>query len=129
MDTDFDSRPWWPTGNCQVYSQSHARFVHDPQIKLTPLECDVFGIIREAISLGNTGTVARCAGGWVRDKLLGKSSDDIDIALNNMKGTEFASLVQQVIRGRLGEESVDRVHTIKANPSQSKHLETATMYF
>lgn len=28
----------------------------------------------------------RVAGGWVRDKLIGKDSDDIDIALDDMLG-------------------------------------------
>lgn len=35
----------------------------------------------------------RCAGGWVRDKLLGKDSLDIDIALDTMMGKEFAEKV------------------------------------
>ncbi len=30
------------------------------------------------------------AGGWVRDKLMGIESDDIDIALDDMYGEEFA---------------------------------------
>ena len=29
-------------------------------------------------------TICRVEGGWVRDKLLGKESDDIDIALSDM---------------------------------------------
>jgi len=35
----------------------------------------------------------RVAGGWVRDKLLGIESDDIDIALDNMSGPEFAEII------------------------------------
>ncbi len=124
------SDPWWPEGPSSNWSNSlgsAANILHDPNIVLTPRECDVFGIVREAATLGGTGTVARVAGGWVRDKLLGKSSDDIDIALDNMKGTDFAALVQQVVRGRVGEAGVKQFNVIKANPSQSKHLETATM--
>jgi tRNA nucleotidyltransferase (CCA-adding enzyme) len=34
--------------------------------------------------------VLRVAGGWVRDKLMGIESDDIDIALDDMYGEEFA---------------------------------------
>ena len=37
----------------------------------------------------------RVAGGWVRDKLLGKESDDIDIALDDMLGEEFAKLLDE----------------------------------
>ena len=38
-------------------------------------------------------TVLRVAGGWVRDKLMGKESDDIDIALDDMYGEEFAEMI------------------------------------
>jgi tRNA nucleotidyltransferase/poly(A) polymerase len=41
----------------------------------------------------DTNTVLRCAGGWVRDKLLGRDSLDIDIALDNMLGKDFAEKV------------------------------------
>jgi len=33
------------------------------------------------------------AGGWVRDKLYGKESNDIDIALDDLLGSEFAPLI------------------------------------
>ncbi len=33
--------------------------------------------------------VLRCAGGWVRDKMLGLQSTDIDIALDTMLGAQF----------------------------------------
>ena len=39
---------------------------------------------------GLQSTQLRSAGGWVRDKLLGKGSQDINIAVNNMHGEEFA---------------------------------------
>ena len=35
----------------------------------------------------------RVAGGWVRDKLIGLESDDIDIALDDMMGQEFAKMI------------------------------------
>jgi tRNA nucleotidyltransferase/poly(A) polymerase len=37
----------------------------------------------------NLKTTLRVAGGWVRDKLLGKESNDIDIALDDMMGKDF----------------------------------------
>lgn len=40
-------------------------------------------------------TVLRVAGGWVRDKVLGKQSKDIDIALDDMKGQEFVTLLKK----------------------------------
>ena len=35
----------------------------------------------------------RVAGGWVRDKLLGKESHDIDIALDDMTGKDFTEMI------------------------------------
>lgn len=63
------------------------------QITLTPQEEELFGTLLAAAQHAGTGTVLRCAGGWVRDKLLGKDSDDIDIALDNMLGRDFANKV------------------------------------
>lgn len=40
-------------------------------------------------------TVLRVAGGWVRDKLMGMESDDIDIALDDMFGEEFANMIRE----------------------------------
>ena len=59
------------------------------------------------------------AGGWVRDKILGLPSDDVDIAIDNMSGEEFGRIVYEHV------DSSKTVGTIKANPDQSKHLETA----
>ena len=62
----------------------------DTAIKLTELEEKVFGTLKEVAEKNNLDTVMRVSGGWVRDKLLGKESHDIDIALDNMYGKEFA---------------------------------------
>jgi len=61
----------------------------------------------------------------VRDKLLGKSNDDIDIAIDTMSGVEFAENIRLHLEGERG--AAVKVCVIKANPDQSKHLETATM--
>jgi len=60
----------------------------------------------------------RVAGGWVRDKLLGKSSADIDIALDCMLGREFAKKVNQYLQSR-GEETHGRA---RARLVQSHHV-------
>jgi tRNA nucleotidyltransferase (CCA-adding enzyme) len=66
----------------------------------------------------------RVAGGWVRDKILGYSTHDVDIAVNNITGVQMAELVRNYLE-------IHGTHTkigvIAANPAQSKHLETATM--
>lgn len=63
------------------------------------------------------GTVLRVAGGWVRNKLMGLSSDDIDIAVDNMSGLAFANLLIAQSGGKVG--------VVKENPEASKHIETA----
>jgi tRNA nucleotidyltransferase (CCA-adding enzyme) len=67
----------------------------------------------------------RVAGGWVRDKLLGLQTHDIDIAINSLTGVQFATLLQQHLQQQ--HLPVGRIGVIAANPAQSKHLETATM--
>ncbi|OCH92693.1 hypothetical protein OBBRIDRAFT_726351 [Obba rivulosa] len=70
-----------------------------------------------------TQTACRIAGGWVRDKLLGSESNDIDIALENMMGVPFAeAFVAHCAEKKMTTKSVAR---IESNPDQSKHLETA----
>lgn len=73
----------------------------------------------------------RFAGGWVRDKLLGLSSKDIDVAISNMTGSEFGSLLKQFVelpeaQDKYENDVLGRLATIEANPEKSKHLETAT---
>jgi len=75
----------------------------------------------------------RVAGGWVRDKILGSHSHDVDIALDTMSGVQFASIVQAYLHtlaqeGKIPKsQSNKKIGVISANPNQSKHLETATM--
>lgn len=59
------------------------------------------------------------------EQLLGRANHDIDIALDNMTGEAFATVVNEHL-ARLGHET-HRVAVIHANPEQSKHLETATV--
>lgn len=70
-------------------------------------------------------TVIRIAGGWVRDKLLGLESSDVDIALNNQSGLAFAESVNAYLKS-LG-QCTRTIGVIQANPDQSKHLQTANI--
>jgi len=69
----------------------------------------------------------RIAGGWVRDKLMNQSSHDVDIALDSLSGRQFALIVQKYLMHQRTCQKTPKVAVIAANPSQSKHLETATM--
>ena len=79
----------------------------------------------------------RFTGGWVRDKLLGVQSHDIDVALSTMTGWQFGLQLQQFVE-KNGSQYEDwaasvgvkaelgGLHQIAANPEKSKHLETIT---
>lgn len=62
----------------------------------------------------------RVAGGWVRDKLLGIPSYDIDIALDDMMGKEFAELINTKLY-----PGQKKYGVVERNAENSKHLETA----
>ncbi|KAJ8551178.1 hypothetical protein K7X08_000548 [Anisodus acutangulus] len=102
----------------------YATMVEDP-IVLTEKEEEIFKRLIEVVEHYNLGTQLRVAGGWVRDKLLGKDCYDIDIALDNMYGREFCEKVNEYLSAS-GEET-HGVGVIQCNPDQSKHLETARM--
>ncbi|PLW50261.1 hypothetical protein PCASD_01766 [Puccinia coronata f. sp. avenae] len=86
----------------------------------------------------------RIAGGWVRDKLLGVQSNDLDIAISSLTGQDFATRFSAYLKAQQSsQQQQDRNHqnkvekpfelgkiaTIEARPDQSKHLETATTTF
>ncbi|ESZ95202.1 hypothetical protein SBOR_4433 [Sclerotinia borealis F-4128] len=75
----------------------------------------------------------RWAGGWVRDKLLGIQSHDIDTAINVMTGYNFSLKMKEYLEDStnlrkhdLQAKDVKKLYKIAANPEKSKHLETAT---
>ena len=90
---------------------------------LTEKEKECFQIIMNILKKNNLDTtICRVAGGWVRDKLLGKESDDIDIALNDMKGSKLANLInEELYPGK------NKVGIIQQNVEKGKNLETATI--
>lgn len=78
--------------------------------------------------------VLRWAGGWVRDKLLGQQSHDIDVAINCMTGENFGEALKLFCRAPdvrekhgLQKRDIGNIHTIAKNPEKSKNLETATV--
>ncbi|DBA00293.1 TPA: hypothetical protein N0F65_001488 [Lagenidium giganteum] len=95
------------------------------EIQLTAAEEKLFEFLLDVEKQYGCKAVLRVAGGWVRDKLLGRNSDDIDIVLDTMTGKEFADLINAYETDHGHKQHP--VGIIKANPDQSKHLETATM--
>ncbi|KAI8956693.1 hypothetical protein F5Y11DRAFT_139556 [Daldinia sp. FL1419] len=109
-------------------------------IELTPKEAQLKDLLLDAAkSINETGqaedvVVLRWAGGWVRDKLLGVESHDIDTAINVMTGEAFAmklcELCEQpdtVKKHSITESDIGNLHKIARNPEKSKHLETTTI--
>ncbi|XP_051124533.1 tRNA nucleotidyltransferase cca2 [Andrographis paniculata] len=94
-------------------------------IDLTTKEKKIFDCLLRVLSHFNLQTQLRVAGGWVRDKLLGKECYDIDIALDNMLGREFCEKVNEYLS--FSGEETQGIGVIQCNPDQSKHLETARM--
>lgn len=95
--------------------------------------------------------ILRFTGGWVRDKLLGVPSHDIDVAINKMTGYQFGLRLKEYLEvpGNLAKHGLEDIattdkqnqkagttnksktvgglHKIEANPEKSKHLETTTV--
>ena len=110
------------SNNLIKYSKNSSNKLSE-EFKLNETEKECFSTILNILKKNNlTSTICRVAGGWVRDKLLGKESDDIDIALSDMKGSKLASLInEELYPGK------DKVGIIQQNPEKGKHLETATI--
>lgn len=104
-----------------LFKQAAERMLEE--MNITPKEKQIFDLLLNVVQEKTPQTILRVAGGWVRDKLLGKESNDIDISLNNMSGEDFAKLVVQY----MNENHIKNkgMAVVKANPDQSKHLATA----
>ncbi|KAI0854190.1 hypothetical protein F5Y00DRAFT_2544 [Daldinia vernicosa] len=109
-------------------------------IELSPKEAQLKDLLLDAAKfIDKSGTIQdqvilRWAGGWVRDKLLGIESHDIDTAINVMTGEAFAmklcELCQQpdiVEKHGIEESDIGNLYKIARNPEKSKHLETTTI--
>ena len=79
------------------------------RLELTEQERQVFQVFTEtakAFELGNVtvpnkpcrAITIRVAGGWVRDKILGKDTHDVDVTIDHLTGVEYATLVQDHLR-------------------------------
>jgi tRNA nucleotidyltransferase/poly(A) polymerase len=91
-------------------------------ISINENERKVFDFVKDAIKYFNLNVTARVAGGWVRDKIMGKSSKDIDIAVDKMSGKDFSKYLMKYA-DIIGEDAKSGL--IPAKPDQGKNLETA----
>lgn len=99
-----------------------------PQINLTPQEQTIFATLMDVNAKMSLGITFRVAGGWVRDKLLGTPSDDIDIALDKMTGQQFVNKAIEYTKMVPGSPiKVDSAYVVKQNVEKSKHLETTAL--
>jgi tRNA nucleotidyltransferase/poly(A) polymerase len=109
-------------------------------IELTPREAQLKELLLDVANYVNNSqttdepVVLRWAGGWVRDKLLGIQSHDIDTAINVMTGEAFASKIgelceksETIEKHHISSTDIGNLHKIAKNPDKSKHLETTTI--
>ncbi|KAF2458994.1 hypothetical protein BDY21DRAFT_339476 [Lineolata rhizophorae] len=104
----------------------------------TPLPRDFRSQVSLPDDLAKARLELRITGGWVRDKLLGVDSQDIDIGINKMTGYQFGLKLKEYLEqpdkaakhmlavGKDGKPVAGSLHKIEANPDKSKHLETVT---
>lgn len=95
-------------------------------ITLSPDEEKIVRLLKNVVEEFGLTTRIRIVGGWVRDRILelgGK--DDIDIAIDNMTGSEFTSYLEKW-NTKNGLDQI-RFAVIQQNVLKSKHLETGTI--
>ncbi len=104
-----------------------------PVICLTAVESALFSRLKQFAQHWNSSRqqsggvpcVMRVCGGWVRDKLLQKDNDDIDICLDTCSGQEFTTELKAWYDSSGQQSLCSSVGIVKASSEKSKHLETA----
>lgn len=109
-----------PYGMSMEELQSTSSTIH-----LTPNESHIVDLLLECVTQYRLNITLRFAGGWVRDKILGKDCDDIDVSIDKMTGITFATKFNTFLSDKGLHTS--HIGVISARPDQSKHLETATI--
>ena len=96
----------------------------DTDIRLTDAERQIFDfLVKAKNNIPNAaGVEMRVCGGWVRDKLFGEESDDIDISISSMSGIEFARLLQQYADAN-GIEGVSKSYAVSLEKSSESSKE------
>ncbi|WAR60924.1 hypothetical protein PtB15_13B175 [Puccinia triticina] len=141
-DTNYHphKKPFRPS---KMGIKNHEITLNRAESKLCGLLDQCTSRLRSSANQDLDSLTLRIAGGWVRDKLLGVESNDLDIAISSLTGQDFATRFSQYLhehrkeqldRKRDGQEKAEvfqlgKIATIEARPDQSKHLETATTTF
>ena len=89
-------------------------------ITLSEFEKILFSFL---LSHNPKNSTLRVAGGWVRDKILGKKNDDIDITIDNISGQEYI----KILESEMSSKEKEILKIIKNNNDNSSHLQTATV--
>ena len=82
----------------------------------------IFDTVKKVCASFDRPVVARVAGGWVRDLLLGKKSDDIDLTVDCDDWKEFARRLQSEF------DPSHEMALIEAKAEQSKNIATARVH-
>ncbi|RHZ01392.1 hypothetical protein DYB37_001902 [Aphanomyces astaci] len=109
----------------QRWKSTGGRSVVPVEIQLTPAEEKLFEVLQFVRKKYAPSATLRVAGGWVRDKVLGIPSDDIDIALDTMTGEAFVKKI--VAFQKACGVPIKGFYIVKKNAEQSKHLECAAI--
>lgn len=124
------STHFFPRFFCQVVAMLPRTFLLEAPV--APHHSEVFATLLRANEASGINAILRVAGGWVRDTLLGVSSNDIDIAIETpeglgaISGERFAREVASY-QASLKHDAMRTVSVIRVNPALSKHIETATV--
>ena len=103
------------------------------QLKLNQTEEQIFRILKRAREIklaedASRGLVLRVNGGWVRDKLLGRDSVDIDISLDTLTGVDFTKYVLEAYKELLPETfGTNQNGEVRPPAPKTEHLQTATI--
>jgi len=117
MVKNWKDSPFWESIVRQAQSSKK-------NIDLNQLEENIFSFIKKACQWASINPEPRIAGGWVRDKLMGKESDDIDISLDGMTGKDFVEILRKYGE-TLNNNPVGKSYIVEQNIEKSKHLATA----
>ena len=108
-----------------------ATFSQDLTLNLK--EQQIFDILKRAreLRLGEdpkNQLVLRVNGGWVRDKLLGRDSIDIDISLDTLTGVQFTKYVLEAYKQISPQTCTQNKNSDVRPPApKTEHLQTATI--